>query len=132
MRYVEDWNELLLGLQCFSKASAQRKFRHQIRYSWGGMCAYCRDERATTVDHVKPKSKGGSNLRSNLVPCCVECNHSKGSQDWLEWFQVQNFYNVVAQELIEEWIDNKRTTDWEDEHDGIDNRTEICPEPCPV
>ena len=96
------------------------------------MCAYCRDERATTVDHVKPKSKGGSNLRSNLVPCCVECNHSKGSQDWLEWFQVQNFYNVVAQELIEEWIDNKRTTDWEDEHDGIDDRTEVCPEPCPV
>ena len=132
MGYVEDWNELLLGLQCFSKATAKKRFKQQIRYSWGGMCAYCRDKRATTVDHVKPKSKGGSSFRSNLIPCCVDCNHSKGSENWLEWYSRQEFYNTVAKELIEEWINNTRTLDLEDDDDRIDDRTTLCPDPCPV
>ena len=130
MGYVEDWNELLLGLQCFSKASAKGKFKQQIRYSWGGMCAYCRDKRANTVDHIKPKCKGGSSFRSNLIPCCVDCNHSKGSENWLEWYSRQEFYNVVAKELIEEWIDNTRTQDWEEQDDRVDERTTLCPNPC--
>ena len=132
MGYVEDWNELLLGLQCFTKATAKRKFRHQIRYAWGGMCAYCRGKRATTVDHLRPKSKGGSSFRSNLIPCCVDCNHSKGSENWLEWYQRQEFYNEIAQELIEEWINNTRTYDWEDDNDRANDRTKVRLDPCTI
>ena len=47
-------------------------------------------------------------MRSNLIPACTTCNHDKGSEHWLVWFQRQEFYNIVAQELIEEWISNKR------------------------
>ena len=126
MGYVEDWNELLLGLQCFSKATAKKRFKQQIRYSWGGMCAYCREKRATTVDHVKPKSKGGSSFRSNLIPCCVDCNHSKGSEDWLEWYSRQEFYNNVAKELIEEWISNKRFIEEELDECTVNNRATVC------
>ena len=79
--------------------------------------------RATTLDHIKPKSRGGSSLRSNLIPCCQACNHSKGSDNWLEWFQRQEFYNSVAQELIEEWISNKRFIDEELDEERIDDRT---------
>jgi hypothetical protein len=125
MGYAEDWGELMFNLQCLSKGSAKRQFREDIRYSFGGLCAYCRIRRADTLDHLKPRCKGGSNLRSNLVPCCRQCNHSKGSELWLSWYQQQSFYNAVAQELIEEWIANKRI-ELDDYDERIDNRTEVC------
>jgi hypothetical protein len=125
MGYAEDWGELMFDLQCLTKGSAKRQFRQDIRYSFGGLCAYCRCKRANTIDHLKPRCKGGSNLRSNLVPACHECNHSKGSEMWLSWYQRQTFYNTVAQELIEEWIANKRM-DLDDYDERIDNRTAVC------
>ena len=126
MGIANDWSDLLFDLDCLSKQSAKRKFKRQIRYGWGGFCAYCRCNRATTLDHLKPKSKGGSSLRSNLIPACRSCNADKGSESWLVWFQRQEFYNIVAQELIEEWITNKRFIEEElDEH--TDYRTEIRP-----
>jgi hypothetical protein len=125
MGYAEDWGELMFDLQCLTKGSAKRQFKESIRYSFGGLCAYCRCKRANTIDHLKPRCKGGSNLRSNLVPACRECNHSKGSELWLSWYQRQEFYNTVAQELIEEWIANKRM-DLDDYDERIDNRTAVC------
>jgi hypothetical protein len=125
MGYAEDWGELMFDLQCLTKGSAKRQFKQDIRYSFGGLCAYCRCKRANTIDHLKPRCKGGSNLRSNLVPACHECNHSKGSEMWLSWYQRQEFYNTVAQELIEEWIANKRM-DLDDYDERIDNRTAVC------
>ena len=35
---------------------------------------------ATTLDHVMPLSKGGSNAISNCVPACTHCNSAKGSR----------------------------------------------------
>jgi hypothetical protein len=132
MGIAEDWSELMFGLQCLNKGSAKRKFRHHIKYSFGGLCAYCRNKRATTIDHLKPRCKGGNNLRSNLVPACVDCNHSKGSElNWLEWYQRQEFYSQVAQECIEEWITNKQyDSDYYDER--IDSGTEICLTACSI
>ena len=125
MGIAEDWSDLMFDLTCLSKQTAKRKFRRSIKYGWGGLCAYCRCNRATTVDHLKPKCKGGSSLRSNLVPACRSCNADKGSEDWLVWFQRQEFYNIVAQELIEEWISNKRFIE-EELDEPINHRAEVC------
>ena len=125
MGIANDWSDLLFDLDCLSKQSAKRKFKKQIRYGFGGLCAYCRCNRATTVDHLKPKSRGGSSLRSNLIPACGSCNADKGSESWLVWFQRQPFYNTVAQELIEEWISNKRFIE-EELDEPINNRTTLC------
>jgi len=38
-----------------------------------------------TVDHVVPRSKGGTTVLSNLVPMCKKCNERKLSKD-LETF----------------------------------------------
>lgn len=43
-------------------------------------CAYC-PRPATTVDHVRAVSRGGTNALDNLVPCCSWCNGSKGARD---------------------------------------------------
>lgn len=42
----------------------------------GYRCRYCGGE-ASEVDHVIPKSKGGSDAAENLVACCRSCNASK-------------------------------------------------------
>ena len=115
----------MFDLECLSKGAAKRKFRKSIKYGWGGLCAYCRSAKATTLDHLKPKSRGGSSLRSNLIPACQCCNHSKGSENWLEWFQRQEFYNNVAQEAIEDWISNKRFIEEELDERRTDNRTTV-------
>ena len=125
MGIAEDWSDLLFDLNCLSKKTAKRKFRQQIKYGWGGLCAYCRSNRADTLDHCKPKCKGGSSLRSNLIPACSSCNHDKGSESWLVWFQQQPFYNVVAQELIEEWISNKRFIE-EELDEPVNHRAKVC------
>ena len=132
MGIAEDWKDLMFDLSCLSKQVAKRKFKKSIKYGWGGFCSYCRCNRATTLDHIKPKSKGGSSLRSNLLPACLECNHSKGTEAWLVWFQRQTFYNETAKELIEEWITNKRFIEEELGDGCINDRTEICPNPSKV
>jgi 5-methylcytosine-specific restriction endonuclease McrA len=43
------------------------------------MCAYC-GRKADTVDHIIPKSKGGTEDPSNLVACCKRCNNRKQSR----------------------------------------------------
>ena len=44
-------------------------------------CQYCGVERSTlTVDHVIPRSKGGSSSWDNIVTCCVPCNRRKGDR----------------------------------------------------
>ena len=125
MGIAEDWSDLLFDLTCLSKQVAKRKFRKSIKYGWGGLCAYCRCNRATTLDHLKPKSRGGNSLRSNLIPACHTCNHAKGSQHWLVWFQEQTFYNETAKELIEEWISNKRFIE-EELDEPVNFRAALC------
>ena len=44
-------------------------------------CQYCGNERSTlTVDHVIPRSKGGSSAWDNIVACCAPCNRRKGDR----------------------------------------------------
>ena len=51
-------------------------------------CVYCTRPLKVenrTRDHVKPKSKGGSNAERNLVGCCFQCNQSKADRTPVEW-----------------------------------------------
>lgn len=54
-------------------------------------CAYCERELTfenATIDHVTPRSKGGSNHRSNSVLSCETCNRIKAgrtAEEWAEW-----------------------------------------------
>lgn len=47
-------------------------------------CLYCgssvEDAAALTLDHLKPRSKGGSNCASNLISACKKCNSSRGTR----------------------------------------------------
>lgn len=42
-------------------------------------CQYCgKTEPMLTVDHIHPRSKGGTDSWDNLVAACVKCNNKKG------------------------------------------------------
>ncbi|MDI6402299.1 HNH endonuclease [Balneolaceae bacterium ANBcel3] len=43
-------------------------------------CLYCGSREALTIDHVIPKSRGGSDTWENLVSACNPCNHKKGNK----------------------------------------------------
>ncbi len=47
---------------------------------WGYSCVYCGAENVPLeVEHITPKSKGGTNRVSNLTLACRPCNQKKGS-----------------------------------------------------
>ena len=61
-------------------------FRRQAPWSRRGVlvrdrhrCAYC-GRRATTVDHVVPRSQGGQDTWLNTVASCAEDNHRKADR----------------------------------------------------
>ena len=44
-------------------------------------CQYCGSGRGNlTVDHVIPRSKGGTSAWNNIVTCCAPCNRRKGDR----------------------------------------------------
>ena len=46
----------------------------------GWACQYCGSRSTLTVDHVVPRSKGGSSTWENIVASCAPCNRRKGDQ----------------------------------------------------
>lgn len=50
------------------------------------VCGICGDDlhdappADVTLDHVVPRSRGGSNHESNLYTCCRSCNSARGEQ----------------------------------------------------
>lgn len=49
-------------------------------------CFYCGNT-GGAIDHLVPRSKGGSDDISNLVPCCKSCNSSKSNKSLDVWYQ---------------------------------------------
>ena len=55
--------------------------RQYLYEKFGHRCVYCGNEPdAIELDHVVPRSKGGSDRVSNLVPSCHKCNQRKGNR----------------------------------------------------
>ena len=51
-------------------------------------CHYCEKSfpaKILTMDHLIPLSRGGKSTKSNLVPCCKECNTQKKNLLPVEW-----------------------------------------------
>jgi 5-methylcytosine-specific restriction endonuclease McrA len=56
--------------------------REYLLEKWNRKCAYCGAQNVSLeVEHIQPRSKGGSDRVSNLALACNPCNQSKGNQD---------------------------------------------------
>jgi 5-methylcytosine-specific restriction endonuclease McrA len=52
--------------------------REYVLEKWGRRCLYCDAENVPlNLDHVVPRSLGGSDRPSNLVPSCIPCNQAE-------------------------------------------------------
>ena len=61
--------------------------RRSVLQRDGHKCAYC-FEFADTVDHVRPRSRGGRNEWANVVAACRLCNFKKGDRLLEEWLRM--------------------------------------------
>jgi 5-methylcytosine-specific restriction endonuclease McrA len=64
-----------------------RAQRDSLRKMWirqQRTCTYC-NAPATTVDHVVPLVRGGTNHEGNLTPACKRCNSAKQALLIIEW-----------------------------------------------
>ena len=56
--------------------------REYLLTKFNRTCQYCQaTDKPLEIEHIYPKSKGGSDRVSNLTLACHECNQSKGNQD---------------------------------------------------
>ena len=58
------------------------------------MCVYCEKAPAKTWDHVyglvrNKQYSGFGHVLGNLVPCCMNCNESKGNRDWSQFLKTR-------------------------------------------
>ena len=65
----------------------------------GGHCWYCGDKPdELTVDHAKPRSRGGQNYDDNLLPACGYCNNLKADlilSEWRKYVKVRVIRNLM-------------------------------------
>jgi len=60
--------------------------REYLLEKWGRRCAYCGNAGVPLqIEHLVPRTRGGSNRVSNLTLACEKCNQKKGSQTAAEF-----------------------------------------------
>ncbi len=70
------------GIQYQQGTLAGYETREYVLEKWGHRCAYCDATGVPLeVEHIRPRSRGGSSRESNLTLSCVPCNQAKGTQD---------------------------------------------------
>ena len=65
-----------------------RTHRHRLYGDQEGVCVGCETHfpfRVMDVDHILPRSKGGTDHSDNLQLLCSGCNRSKGGRTMAEW-----------------------------------------------
>lgn len=61
-------------------ALAGTEARAYLRAKWNNACAYCDATGVPlNIDHLRPRSRGGSDRISNLVLACAPCNQAKNN-----------------------------------------------------
>lgn len=91
------------GTHLLSKKLTRKRFRASIFEAWNSCCAYC-GAYATTIDHVKPKVKGGPTELRNCVPACLDCNSSKAHQPVWAWWMAQPCWDLTRAHRLYAWL----------------------------
>ena len=86
----QSYKEFLFNLEAMTSSEARRLHRQAIIAHFDATCVYCgikHEPNELTLDHVKPRCRGGDSFTKNLVPSCKKCNQAKGSNNWLQWMR---------------------------------------------
>jgi 5-methylcytosine-specific restriction endonuclease McrA len=88
--------------------SLSRSIRVRILERDKYRCAYCgrtSAQVALEVDHVLPRSRGGSDVPTNLITACFDCNNGKGAHDlalpdWVKPVGIQSSRKATVAWLV--------------------------------
>lgn len=107
------------------------EIREYLLEKWHRTCAYCgKTGIPLEIEHIVPKSRGGSNRVANLTLSCRRCNVKKGEQTATEFgspdiakqatssLQAAPFMNLVRTHLVEE-LGCEKTYGYITKHDRI-------------
>ncbi|MFZ9326848.1 MAG: HNH endonuclease [Polynucleobacter sp.] len=112
---VESYHQYLADMECLSSGEAKRRWRKAIKDAWNNCCCFCGQppisDKSLTIDHMRPRSKGGEDVSRNCLPACLEHNRAKGSDDWRPWFRSQKFYDRTREARIMFWLQHSRLPD---------------------
>jgi 5-methylcytosine-specific restriction endonuclease McrA len=74
-------NPEIAGVAYQQGTLAGYEVREYALEKWGRKCAYCSKENVPLqIEHIVPRTKGGSDRVSNLTLACETCNLAKGTQ----------------------------------------------------
>lgn len=87
----------------YNKWSTDQKkaIRRALRARDGNNCFYCKVEFGTatvqsplraTIEHLEPRTNGGSNQLDNLVLACDVCNNRRGDQPIFDFLHSRGVY----------------------------------------
>jgi len=89
----------------------REEFYIRLVEQYGKICWYCgldltNGETATHLDHIVPKSKGGTDSIENLALACEFCNRAKWGLplrsflSWLNWVREKQWTASEIEELV--------------------------------
>ena len=105
MEILSTPHHYLFNLETLSSSEAKKLWRRKIKERWDYECAYCGSPKNLTIDHVVPRSKGGTDFTKNVVCCCHDCNQSKSHTPWEDWYFSQEFFSMKRHNKINEWME---------------------------
>jgi hypothetical protein len=112
LEVVLTYHQYLQAMTYLTSSEAKRQWRKAIKNAWGNRCSFCGqppiDDKSLTIDHMRPRCKGGEDISKNCLPACLRHNQEKGSSDWRPWFREQSFYDRVREARIVFWLENSK------------------------
>lgn len=109
---VQTYHQYLADMECLTSGEAKKRWRKAIKDAWDNRCCFCGQppisDKSLTIDHMRPRCKGGEDISKNCLPACLRHNQQKGSSDWRPWFREQSFYDRVREARIVFWLENSR------------------------
>ena len=100
----------LYNLIAMTSSEAKRLWRRAVKEHFDLTCAYCGETyefNELTLDHVRPRSRGGSDT-NNVVCACRRCNQEKGSSNWREF--MSRFNNPLRELIITNYTNGCKET----------------------
>ena len=95
-----------------------RRWRQSLHRMTGCRCIYC-GAVSESIDHVRPRSRGGASVTENCVPACLGCNGRKGDSEAFLWYRSQSFYDPRRAMALRAWMEGdlrlaQRLLEWVD------------------
>lgn len=98
-------------VRVFGQEQTEYDCRHRLSPKYmhiferdGFRCHYCGADTPLTVDHIVPRSRGGSEADSNLVTACRSCNSSKRNKSYDEFIEWREAELVAFQTFCENQV----------------------------